>query len=454
MRKILSIIGLVFILALSVPFLINWYIIKALPEYYGNSSRFALVKIVRVQRYWFSSDVFARVFISSDPRSGYDLRQHFQFGPLIFQHGLHWALAVVDSHVDSFNLVSRAILQFNQVLVEQGQITQLNYYLGPTGVISSPAIQINFTYDFSHALLKGQIIAPKIDVLGTNFSLENIQNFSSDFHFHIVNGIWYGDESLSCANMLLKYKGQQFTVNNSTVKQTLTQENNKAKFNMLVNAASLSGDGLSYQPLNFNVEVSNVDVSSLENFAKSVAELNFREVGPDALDALKQQLYLELARQGLTAQVSNAELGTPHGVLVMNLNFAIPAKHYPNILTAVIESDNKVVLQIAKPLAQYLFEKYFANDQCMKNFAKMNAITAPTADLILQQLVNLKFLNLTADGQFYTVEISLKNGRVYVNGRALQDGLNALAPGTSSRSSPEKSKLAITTQEMLEHYDS
>lgn len=456
MRKVFGIIGFIFILALLTPFLINWYIIKKLPSYYGTMSRFALIKIVRVQRYWFSTDVFSQVFLNSNPNVGYELRQHFQFGPLIFQHGLHWALARVDSHVvmAPFNLASQAELQFNRVLVEQGQITQLNYYRDLNGIISSPSIQFNFTYDFSQDFLRGKLSAARVDLLGTDFPSGNMTNLSSDFNFHIINGVWYGDESLSAENMSLKYQNQQITINNLTVKQVLTQENKKARFNLQLNVVSLLGDGLSYQPLNFNLTVSNLDIPSLENFAKNLIALDSRAVNADVLSALNQELYLDLVRQGLTAQVTNAELGTPHGALVMNLNFTTPAKNYPDISTALSESDNKVALQIAKPLAQYLLEKYFANTEFVKKLAQANTPTAPSADLILQQFVNLKFLNLTADGQSYTLEISLKNGRLYVNGWALQDGLNLLAPGASSKLSPEKSKLAITTQEMVEHYDS
>ncbi len=459
-----SIILLLITFALITPFFVGRYVDRLLPTYYNAMTRFATVKITKTQRHWFSEDVTLEVAPLICPGQTFEQQQHIIFGPFIFApfnagSGPHFALALLDSTAVNapFTLVSQALIKINRSLSGFDHITNLNYQ-DATRSWLVPSITIHFSYDLSHSVAQAELSIPSLTVnmkeAANHLDLTaNMVNLTSTAHLKISQGLWYGDEGLRVDAINLKNDKEALSVNALTVNDSLVKLGNTANLTVLLTAKSLVSDAVLYQPVAFNVQLRDMDVTTLENYVKSLAALSV-QYDEAQFDKLNQQLYLALLQHGLTAEINQAQLGTPHGVLSMDLSFTTPAQNYADIMTALNQSNNKITITIPKPMAQYLLEKYFAQSQFAAALSQPTLGGAQTADLLLQQFVNLKFFKLSADSQFYSADISMKNGRIYVNNQSLQDTLDLLAPASSSKRAPSKSKLAITTQEMVEHYDS
>lgn len=464
MRKIFALLLFLVILTLITPLFIGRYVNDLLPTYYSAMTRFATVKIVQTEKHWFSEDLTLQLSPVVHSGQTFTLQQHIIFGPFIFADfnkvaGPHLGLALLNTVAVNapFTLSSQALIKFNRSVSGFDQISNLNYQNGLNS-INIPSVSLHFLYDLSHSLAQAELTMPAVTVNMQDAAhllnlTANLANLTSTARLKISQGIWYGNEGLTVDSINLKNDNQQVVVNALSVNDTLDKLGSTANFNLALNAKSLTSDSLSYQPLAFNFELRGLDVATLENFARSLHQLSL-PVDETQINNLNQQFYLVLLQHGLSAEVKNAQLGTPHGVLTLDLNFVTPAQNYADIQTALNESNNTITLSLPKPMAQALLEKYFAQSPLAASLSQPALGGEQTADLLLQQFVNLKFLKLSPDNQSYIVEISMKNGRIYVNNQSLQDTLDLLAPASSSKKPSNKSKLAITTQEMVEHYDS
>lgn len=476
MRKIIklffSIIILLGLLACIMPYFIGRYVEHLLPTYYTAMTRFATVKIAQEKTHWFSADLTLEVAPVICPGKVFVLQQHINFGPIILANfnkipGPHFALALLNTTAINapFTLSSQALIQMNRVLVGAEQMKNLNYQDSTRNLVI-PSVALKFSYDLLHATAEAQLTAPAITAVlkeaKNNVEIStNLVNLTSSARLKITRGIWYGDENIAADSINIKDQNQQVVANKVTMTDSLIRRGATVDLHLKMIANSLISDAVFYQPLAFNFQLRNMDTATLEAFVKALYQFNlnysaqYDDAAERQLDNLKQQFYLQLLQHGLIVEVDNAQLGTPHGLVGVDLIFNTPAKNYADVVTALNASTNNITLTIPKSMAQALLQKYFGDSQFAKDLPPgVQVDNTQAADLILQQFLNLKFLRPSADNQSYILEISMKNGRLYINNLPLQDTLNLLAPASSSKKPSNKGKLAISTQEMVDHYDS
>ncbi|KTD75681.1 YdgA family protein [Legionella waltersii] len=437
-----------------------------------NQSNGLFADIEQYNRGWFNSDatikwrlhIPERVVTDSDGNSKTVAAQDYQMdmpikiyhGPFIFaNHHLSFGMGFAQTVIP---FPQTYIQQFNESFSNDSVKPQLdlnifvNYLNKSTVELSLPSFKLiskdgsgNFNWlgmesstSMSSKLSK---IEGELVFDGMNYSKEDTKvtlgKVTSEYNLHkTTSGLYLGEANLSLPSFDVAVKDKKmFELSDLSVNSSSDIDDSLFNTHFSASLKSVLANGQTFGPGELEISVRNLDADVL---AKINQQANSMQNGSDAerQQALMQLLpeIPKLFTKGAEFEISKLNFKLPQGTIDGNLLITLPKGDSTNPFELIQKTQGnaklKVPVAVVKQLLQQTVMQQMANQPDMQKalVAQLQGTdqansTPPTPEKLASMQVDKQIAEfqqagfIQVDGDDYTVEVSLEQGKLTVNGK-------------------------------------
>lgn len=260
---------------------------------------------------------------------------------------------------------------------------------------------------------------------------------SSDYDLHQTTlGLFLGDANMSSPSFIVNNKDKKiFEINDFDVHSSSDIDDGLFNMHFKTTVDKIMSDDKSYGPGTLEMAIRNLDAVVLGHINE---QINAAQQGTDQE---KQQVFIQvvpelpkLLSRGAEFEISELSFVMPEGTIEGDLSILLPKLENANPfeLMQKIEGNGKV--RIPSPLLKLMLDQSNKSkvEQQLALTTKDGNVTVATAEdknqqvntqtnLQIQSLVQSGFL--VQDGDYYVVNVVLKQGKFEVNGKPFEPGM-------------------------------
>jgi uncharacterized protein YdgA (DUF945 family) len=352
--------------------------------------------------------------------------QKIQHGPIVFDKGLHLALALITAESDdpNFKATAHTIWDLDRNIITEIKIPTLDVSSAPLHfVLQNLNMQMN--YHSVREMLKAKIDIEKMELQFSTASPFTVilNNIKTTQDLNKENNIWYGSRSGNIAEIDVSGpQGSIAQIHDFSGKGSITAEEDKTNIQVNYQAKNASIYNNPLDAVDFAFSIKNIDTKALSNVLEKLqakkdqpSQINFNALSESAFDLIKK---------GVSIQLDHLSLMTKQGEAKADGQVTLPPLSAGNIFQVLAALKVDFNVQVPKDWLIMMLDAQNKNENAQQQ---------------VDQWIQEKVL-IPAPNNMLTMKIQFENSKLLVNGLAQQPAASApaavAAPAPASVTAP------------------